>query len=56
MIDFDIYYPNSKVEMFMQQLKIRLNKVCHTRKVYISTTSPYNNWLYKQYIIYNEEV
>ena len=56
MIDFDIYYPNSKVEMLMQQLKIRLNKDYPTIKVYISTTSPYNDWLYKQYSIYNKEV
>lgn len=56
MIDFDIYYPNPKVEMLMQQLKIRLNKDYTTIKVYMSTTNPYNNLLYKQYIIYNKEV
>ena len=55
MIDFDIYYPSTKVEMFMQQLKLRLNKYYHTTKVYISTANPYNHWLYKQYIIYNEK-
>lgn len=55
MIDLDIYYPNAKVEMFMQQLKVRLNRDHPTTKVYISTSSPYNHWLYKSYIIYNEK-
>ena len=56
MIDFDIYCPNPKVEMFMEQLKLRLDKDYPTTKVYITSSNPYSNWLYKQYIIYNENV
>ena len=55
MIDIDIYSPNEKVEMFMQQLKMKLNRNYQTAKFYISTANPYNNWLYKSYIIYNEK-
>ena len=55
MIDLDIYYPNAQVEMLMQQLNERLNRDCPTTKVYISTANPYNHWLKKSYIIYNEK-
>ncbi len=49
MIDLDIYYPNQRVEEFLKSLKIKLIKDYHPIKVYISTTNPYNHWLYKFY-------
>jgi hypothetical protein len=54
MIDLDIYHTNETVENFLQSLKLNLNKDYPTTKVYISTANPNNNWLQKQYIIYNE--
>jgi len=53
MIDLDIYRPNQVVEEFLQSLKVKLNKDYPTTKVYISTASPYNNWLQKLYTFYN---
>jgi hypothetical protein len=55
MIDLDIYSPNAKVEMFIQHLKVKFNRHHNNTKIYISTVSPYDDWLYKQYIIYNEK-
>ena len=55
MVDLDIYYVNNDVEMFMQLIKVKLNKDHHTTKVYISTANPYNHWLKKSYIICNEK-
>ena len=47
MIDLDIYYPNEKVEMFMRQLEVRLNKPHPVTKIYISTANPYGHWIKK---------
>lgn len=45
MIDLDIYCPNSRVEKFLETLKLKLRKPHPTIKVYISTASPYDHWL-----------
>ncbi len=49
MVDFDIYYTNPKVEMFLESLKIRFNKDYPTTKVYISTVGMGDHWLRKLY-------
>lgn len=53
MIDLDVYYPNEAVEEFLESLKVKLKKDHPSIKVYISTASPYNNWLQKLYNFYN---
>lgn len=53
MIDFDIYRPNREVEEFLEYLKVKLKNNNPSIKVYISTSSPYNNWLQKLYNFYN---
>lgn len=53
MIDRDIYFTNQVVEEFLHVLKTELGKEYSPIKVYISTSNPYNHWLQKSYIIYN---
>lgn len=55
MIDCDIYYIDRDVEMLINQLRSKLKQDSPSTKVYISTSNPYNNWLKKLYIIYNED-
>ena len=55
MIDLDLYYPNERVEKFLEQLKIKLNKNYPTTKVYISSARPNSHWLQKIYNFYNNE-
>ena len=43
------YYVNPMAEEFLQLLKSRLSKDHSPIKVYISTASPYNHWLYDLY-------
>ena len=49
MVDFDIYCPDQRVEKFLSELKLKLNKDYPKTKVYISTANQNNHWLYDLY-------
>ena len=51
MIDHDIYLDNSIAEDFMRALKEKIKKDNSSKKVYISTARPYDDWLYRQYFM-----
>lgn len=53
MFDRDIYYTNQNVEDFLESFRVKLGKDYSPIKVYISTVSPHNSWLQKQYVFYN---
>ena len=55
MIDLDLYYPNERVEKFLDSLKVKLKKDYPTIKVYISSAGLNNHWLRKIYNFYNKE-
>ena len=49
MVDFDIYCPDQRVEKFLNEIRLKLNKDYPKAKVYISAVNPNNHWLYDLY-------